>query len=106
MMTIYFVHFSISESSPPQENDFPVAMETHAAKVPLHASLNSHVLKITEPHTSGGINLPDTRYVCATHTHTHSTHTHTLPFKSLGSLRNILVFDRKAHVLSFKITSN
>jgi hypothetical protein len=29
-----------------------------------------------------------------------------LPFKSLGSLRNVLVFERKAHFLSVKITSN
>ena len=30
----------------------------------------------------------------------------TLPFKSLGSLRNVLVFERKAIFLSIKITSN
>uniref|UniRef100_A0A4W5NP60 IQ motif and Sec7 domain ArfGEF 2 n=1 Tax=Hucho hucho TaxID=62062 RepID=A0A4W5NP60_9TELE len=42
-----------------------------------------------------------------THKHTHKqTHTHTLLFKSLGSLRNVLVFERKAHFLSIKITSN
>ena len=29
-----------------------------------------------------------------------------LPFKSLGSLRNVLVFERKSHSLSIKITSN
>jgi len=32
-----------------------------------------------------------------THTRTHArTHTHTLPFKSLGSLRNVFIFQRKA----------
>jgi hypothetical protein len=30
----------------------------------------------------------------------------TLPFKSLRSLRNVLVFERKAYFLSVKITSN
>jgi hypothetical protein len=32
--------------------------------------------------------------------------TYTLPFKSLGSLRNVLVFERKACFLSIKITPN
>ena len=35
-----------------------------------------------------------------------NTNGYTPPFKSLGSLRNVLVFERKAIFLSIKITSN
>uniref|UniRef100_A0A674B0U7 Epidermal growth factor receptor kinase substrate 8-like protein 2 n=1 Tax=Salmo trutta TaxID=8032 RepID=A0A674B0U7_SALTR len=55
-------------------------------------------------HTHSYIHIY-THALIYTHTHTHVlTHTYTLPFKSLGSLRNALVFEREAHFLSIKIT--
>jgi hypothetical protein len=56
----------------------------------------------TKVHSSLG---DRTCHTCVTHTHTH-TYTHPLLFKSLGSLRNVLVFERKANLLSIKITYN
>ena len=37
-------------------------------------------------------------------THIHTVGGYTLPFKSLGTLRNVLVFEREAHFLPIKIT--
>ena len=77
-----------------------------------HQVRHTHTLSFTHTlvHAYTFAHTHNTHTLSFTHTHTR-THTliHTLahmPFKSLGSLRNVLIFERKALFFSMKITLN
>src|SRR4029434_798556 len=69
-----------------------------------HSHTLSHSLTRTHTHAHAHAHAHGDAHTHAhthTHTHTHTqahiqTDTHTLPFKSLGSLRNVFIFQRKA----------